>query len=116
MELIIKNGVIQTFWKKTGKLKSEISYTSEGLLSGPARFFTESGWLHEEVVYLDDDILSIKLFYSTGQVKLIENYKQGDRHGLSQAFDRKGDLVIEDIYDHNRLSERKIYKLGIYTF
>lgn len=110
-----KNATITTYWKRPSKIKSEITYL-HGMLHGTAKFYTSGGWLHQQVEYFEDEIKSSTLYYPNGKIKLIESFDNSERHGLSKCFNKNGELVVEDLFEKNRLIERKIFGIGIITF
>ena len=111
----IKNGTITTYWKKPTKVKSEITYLN-GMLHGVAKIYSSGGWLYQQIEYFEDEIKSSTLYYPNGKTKLIESFDNSERHGLSQCYDQKGNLVVQDKYENNKLKERIVFRLGVINF
>ena len=77
-----KNGHYKVYNKKTGKLLLEKNYKN-GLLHGP-----------------------IKIFWATGQLRLMGYYQYTHRKGKWKTFDRDGSLISEDYYEINYKLEK----------
>lgn len=86
------------------------------MMQGTAKFYTSGGWLHQEIEYVEDEIKRSTLFYPDGKTKLIEYFENSERHGTCQCYDSKGNMIVEDKYEHNKLIERRIFGIGIITF
>lgn len=86
------------------------------MLHGIAKFYTSGGWLHQQIEYFEDEIKSITLLYPNGKIKLIENFENSERNGLSQCYDQNGNLIVQDKYEQNKLKERIVFRLCAIMF
>ena len=55
-----------------------------------------------------------KSYYDDGQLKLLQNYKNGIKHGVHKSFDDGGDLIYSRNYINGKLEGLEVFEGGWY--
>lgn len=104
----IRNGLEETYYRSTGKIKSKIPYIN-GKISGVVQWFDKDG----NIIYSENFINGTgnwKSFWDNEQVKDIGRLVNGQKNGEWKSYMKNGDLEKKMIYKNGSLLKQHWYQ------
>ena len=97
-----KDFLLDSIWKfyKNGFIKEQVNYQENGK-NGSFIEFADSGVLYSKSTFVNDTLQGKRtIYYSTGELKFLYNYLEGNYHG--EAFEYAKDSTVISIFEYNK--------------
>jgi antitoxin component YwqK of YwqJK toxin-antitoxin module len=111
-----QNKCIYTIHKHSNGLTKEEGCLEDGKKQGVWKVYTEEGWLHYEWTFLNDlKNGPYTVFFNTGNINAIGNYKNGSITDTLSVFDMNGKLVSKTLWQSINNKTSKIIWQKLYN-
>lgn len=96
----LKDGVSKTY-HSNGQLKTEKTYTDGKEVDSNSLSFFDNGQIEETKTYKNGRLDGKWIRYrADGTIELYYNYRNGEKHGEQNDYDRNGKLISTEYYEY----------------
>ncbi len=107
-ERFLVNGVqegIEHDYYPDGKIKAERTYKN-GKKEGSAKGYFTNGKIQGNWVFKNGEPVAATIFYMTGEMHLVHEFKDGKIHGATREYGKDGQLKAKRFYQNDKLIKR----------